>query len=69
MAVFPRKRFCPHDSGPVQEGHLVAVARQQFVMLDFSVPELVRSQLMFSTDPEVIHNYAGFTLCSSVGRV
>ena len=34
---------------------------------DFSVPELVRSQSTFSTDPEVLHNYTGFTLCSSAG--
>ena len=31
-------------------------------MLDFSVPELVRSQSTFSTDPEVLENCAGFTL-------
>ena len=47
----------------------IAVVRQQFVMginlLDFSVPELVRSQSTFSTDPEVFQNCAGFTLCSS----
>ena len=36
-------------------------------LLDFSVPELVRSQSTFSTDPEVLQNCAGFTLCSSVG--
>ena len=36
-------------------------------MLNFFVPELVRSQSTFSTDPEVLHNYVGFTLCSSVG--
>ena len=36
-------------------------------LLDFSVPELVRSQSTFSTDPEVLHNCAGFTLCSSAG--
>ena len=36
-------------------------------LLDFSVLELVRSQSMFSTDPEVLQNCAGFTLCSSVG--
>ena len=35
--------------------------------LDFSVPELVRSQSTFSTDPEVLQNFAGFTLCSSSG--
>ena len=34
---------------------------------DFSVPELVRSQSTFSTDPEVLQNCAGFTLCSSAG--
>ena len=34
-------------------------------LLDFSVPELVRSQSTFSIDPEVRHNYASFTLCSS----
>ena len=36
-------------------------------LLDFSVPELVRSQSTFSTDPEVLQNCAGFTLCSSAG--
>ena len=35
-------------------------------LLDFSVPELVWSQSTFSTDPEVLQNCAGFTLCSSV---
>ena len=34
-------------------------------LLDFSVPELVRSQSTFSTDPEVLQNCTGFTLCSS----
>ena len=36
-------------------------------LLDFSVPELVRSQSTFSTDPEVLQNRAGLTLCSSAG--
>ena len=36
-------------------------------MLDFSLPELVRSQSKFSTDLEVFQNCAGFTLCSSAG--
>ena len=36
-------------------------------LTDFSVPELVRSQLTFSTDPEVLQNCATFTLCSSAG--
>ena len=36
-------------------------------LLDFSLPELVRSQSTFSTDPEVLQNYTGFTLCSSSG--
>ena len=36
-------------------------------LLDFSVPELVRSQSTFSTDPEVLQNCAGFTLCSPAG--
>ena len=36
-------------------------------LLDFSVPELVRSQSMLGTDPEVLQNCAGFTLCSSAG--
>ena len=36
-------------------------------LLDFSVPELVGSQSTFSTGPDVLHNYAGFTLCSSSG--
>ena len=36
-------------------------------LLDFSVPELVRSQSTSSTDPEVLQNCAGFTLCSSAG--
>ena len=35
--------------------------------VDFSVPELVRSQSTFSTNPEVFQNSAGFTLCSSAG--
>ena len=34
-------------------------------LLDFSVPELVRNQSTFSTDPEVLQNCAGFTLSSS----
>ena len=34
---------------------------------DFSVLELVRSQTTFSTVPEVLQNYAGFTLCSLAG--
>ena len=49
--------------------NFIAVVRQQFVMgincSDFSVPELVRSQSTFSTDPEVLQNCTGFTLCSS----
>ena len=36
-------------------------------VLDISVLELVRSPSMFSTDPEVLQNCAGFTLCSSAG--
>ena len=36
-------------------------------LLDVSVPELVRSQSTFSTDPEVFQNCIGFTLCSSTG--
>ena len=36
-------------------------------LLDFSVLELVRSQSMFSTDPEILQDGAGFTLCSSAG--
>ena len=36
-------------------------------LLDFSVPELVRSQSTLSTDPEVLQNCAGFTLCGSEG--
>ena len=48
---------------------LVAVVRQQFCngdqLFDFSVPELVQSTSTFSTDPEVLQNCAGFTLCSS----
>ena len=36
-------------------------------LLDFSLPELVRSQSTFSTDPEVLQNCASFTLCSSAG--
>ena len=36
-------------------------------LLDFSVPELVRSQSTFSTEPEVLQNCAGSTLCSSAG--
>ena len=36
-------------------------------LLDFSVPELVRSQSTFSTDPEVLQNCASFTFCSSTG--
>ena len=52
---------------------LIAVVRQQFVynghqLLDFPVPELVQSQSTFTTDPEVLQNWAGFTLCSSPGQ-
>ena len=36
-------------------------------LLDFFVPELVRSQSTFGTDPKVLPNCAGFTLCSSAG--
>ena len=36
-------------------------------LFDFSVPELVRSRSTFSTDPEVLQNCTGFTLCSSAG--
>ena len=36
-------------------------------LLEFCVSELVRSQSTFSTDPEVLQNCAGFTLCSSAG--
>ena len=36
-------------------------------LLDFSVPELVRSQSTFSTDLEVLQNCPGLTLCSSAG--
>ena len=36
-------------------------------LLDFSVPELVWSQSTFSTDPEVLQNCVGFTLCNSAG--
>ena len=36
-------------------------------LLDFSVPELVRGQSMFTTNPEVLQNCAGFTLSSSAG--
>ena len=36
-------------------------------LLDFSVPGLVRSQSTLRTDPEVVQNCAGFTLCSSAG--
>ena len=36
-------------------------------LLDFSVPELVRSQSTFSTDSEVPQICAGFTLCKSAG--
>ena len=36
-------------------------------LLDFSVLELGRSQSTFSTDPEVVQNCAGFTLCSLAG--
>ena len=49
----------------------IAVVRQQFVfgdqLLDFSVPELVRSQSTFSSDPEILQNCTCFTLCSSAG--
>ena len=34
-------------------------------LLDFSVPELVRSQSTFRTDREVLQNCAGFTLYGS----
>ena len=36
-------------------------------MFDFSVPDLVGNQSTSSTDPEVLQNCAGFTLCSSAG--
>ena len=36
-------------------------------LLNFSVPELVRSQSTFSTDPEVLQNCAGSTLWNSAG--
>ena len=36
-------------------------------LLDFSVPELVWSLSTFSTDPEVLQNCTGFTLCISTG--
>ena len=36
-------------------------------LLHFSVPQLVRSQSTFNTDPEVLQNCAGFTLCCSAG--
>ena len=36
-------------------------------LLNFSVPELVRSQSALSTDPEVLQNCPGFTLCTSAG--
>ena len=36
-------------------------------LLDFYVPELVRSQSTFGTDLEVLQNCADFTLCSSAG--
>ena len=36
-------------------------------LLNFSLPELVRSQSTFNTDPEVLQNCPGFTLCSSAG--
>ena len=42
----------------------VCIGDQSF---DFSVTELVWSQSTFSTDPEVLQNCAGFTLCSSAG--
>ena len=36
-------------------------------LLNFSVPELVRSHSTFGTDSEVLQNCAAFTLCSSAG--
>ena len=36
-------------------------------LLDFSIPEHLRSQSTFSTDLEILKNYAGYTLCSSAG--
>ena len=36
-------------------------------LLDFSLPELVRSQSTYNTYPEVLQNCAGFTKCSSAG--
>ena len=36
-------------------------------LLDFSLPELVRSQSKLSTDPKVLQNCTGFTLSSSAG--
>ena len=46
--------------------------RQQFViigdqLLDFSEPEHFRSQSSFGTDPKVLQNCAGFTLCGLAG--
>ena len=38
-------------------------------LLDFSVPELVRSQSTFCTDPEVLQNCAGFSYESSSRRM
>ena len=46
---------------------IAAVVCEGDQLLDFSVPELVRSPSTFSTDPEVLQNRAGFTLCSSTG--
>ena len=36
-------------------------------LLDVSVPELLQSQSMFSTYPDVLQKYKGCTLCSSAG--
>ena len=50
---------------------IIAVVRHQVCigdqLLDFSLPELVRSQSTFSTYLEVLQNRTGFTLCSSAG--
>ena len=41
----------------------IAVIRQQFVLLRFSIPELVGANQRFSTDPEVLQN-CGVSLCA-----
>ena len=58
----------PDEEGPESAGFCcrkTAVCNGD-QLLDFSVPEFVRSQSTFSTDSKVLQNCAGFTLRSLV---